>query len=824
MIVFHDCLCVDLIYNVEEEKSPGTYIGNIATDSHVMDNIPLKYHKHVTFTQLQKGSSKLFRVSKNTGKLYTAKILDAESLCNYNMECFKMIDVAVRNAKSFIKLLEVKVFIKDVNDHQPEFPDKKINIEFDEGDGIGMKKYIPNAIDEDISGPFSKITYQLKKEEEFPFTLSISKTLAGTSDLIIILKERLDRELKDSYILQVVAADGGSPPKKSTLVVYIAANDINDNVPVFSQSIYNITIKNELNENIPIVILSATDLDSGQNGNVSYYFNKKTTTAEKSYFRLNHITGEIFLLQKIPTGGKLTYNLYVEAADAGTPSLSSLAMVQVNVINQQNNAPTINVNFFAASSTDNSTSVSEDIEVGSFIAYVKVTDHDAGQNGEVICDLHHDKFKLKSQGLKKYQVILKDPLDRETEEHHDITISCEDMGFPPRHSESKFSIKVMDVNDVKPKFSKARYKFRISENQKAHIDVGSINASDPDLGPGGELIFSLATNKKKSHLPFLITKDGFISTSKLLDHELEDVYKFEVLVKDNGIPSLNNTVDVIVEVEDENDNSPYFTFPSVNPYNLEVIYFADESKNVTVVRAHDSDSQENAFLRYEISAGNEKQLFTIDHYSGLLSSTGALTKQDAGSYELEFVVKDSGMPVLSATTTIFLSLIVKNKTSSLERVNGVLQRSESDEKVHLNMVIIITVAAVMVTIILTASISICVLRCCNAASVDGDDVSNRYVSEQRHLMSSSYRGSSWPDVPTTMINDPNFGMSAEQMAANRRESYPSFINQSTAIRPHAAVDINCQVGIFVEFKSLEYLYSNNSDHHFSQTSKLMLIY
>ena len=200
-------------------------------------------------------------------------------------------------------------------------------------------------------------------------------------------------------------------------------------------------------------------------------------------------------------------------------------------------------------------------------------------------------------------MILKDPLDRETEEHHDITISCEDMGFPPRHSESKFSIKVMDVNDVKPKFSKARYKFRINENKKPHIDVGSINASDPDLGPGGELIFSLATNKKKSHLPFLITKDGFISTSELLDHELEDVYKFEILVKDNGIPSLNNTVDVIVEVEDENDNSPYFTFPSINPHNLEVVYFADESKNVTVMRAHDSDSQENAFLRYEISAG-----------------------------------------------------------------------------------------------------------------------------------------------------------------------------------------------------------------------------
>ena len=793
LAVFNLCFCADLIYNVEEEQSPGTYIGNIATDSLVMDNIPLKDHKHIIFSQLQKRRSQLFRVGKSTGKLYTAQILDAESLCSENVECYKIIDVAVRKAKSFIKLLEIKIIIKDINDHQPEFPDKQIDIEFDEGDGIGMQKSIPNAMDKDVSGLNSQITYELNKEEGNPFTLSVSKTLAGTSDLSIILEDRLDREKKDSYMIKVIAKDGGSTPKQSILDVHISVLDVNDNSPVFSQKLYNVTVKNGHDKNIPLVTLFATDLDAGKNGNIFYHFNTKTSAIAKTYFNINQKSGEIFLKKKIPPGGKLFHNLYVEAIDEGIPPLSSIAMVQVNVINQQNNAPTIDVNFFSVSSTDNSTSVSEDIEVGSFIAYVKVTDHDAGQNGEVICDLHHDKFKLISQGLKKYQVILKDPLDRETEEHHDITISCEDMGFPPRHSESKFSIKVMDVNDVKPKFSKARYKFHINENQKAHIDVGSINASDPDLGPGGELIFSLATNKKKSHLPFLITKDGFISTSELLDHELEDVYKFEVLVKDNGIPSLNNTVDVIVEVEDENDNSPYFTFPSVNPHNLEVVYFADESKNVTVVRAHDSDSQENAFLRYEISAGNEKQLFTIDHYSGLLSSTGALTKQDAGSYELEFVVKDSGMPVLSATTTIFLSLIVKNKTSSLERVNGVLQKSESDEKVHLNMVIIITIAAVMVTIILTASISICVLRCCNAASIDGDDVSNRYVSEQRHLMSSSYRGSSWPDVPTTMINDPNFGMSAEQMAANRRESYPRFINQSTAIRPHAAVDISCQV-------------------------------
>ena len=401
LIVFHTCLCAELTYNVEEEQSPGSYIANIAIDSHVMDNISLKDHKHITFTQLQKGSSRLFRVAKNTGKLYTAKILDAESLCTYNRECFKMIDVAVRKAKSFIKLLEIKVIIKDVNDHQPKFPEQQINIEFDEGDGIGMQKSIPNAVDKDVSLLNSQITYELNKEDEDPFTLSVSKTLVGKSDLSIVLKERLDRENKDSYLIQVTAKNGGFLQKESILNVHISVTDVNDNPPVFSQSFYNISIQNEHDKNIPVISLSASDLDSEENGNISYYFDSRTTNFAKRYFALNELTGEIFLLNKIPPGQNLIDNLYIEAKDGGHPPLSSFAMVQVNVINQQNNAPTIDVNFFSASSTDNSTAISEDIEVGSFIAYVKVTDHDAGQNGEVICDLHHDKFKLKSQGLKK---------------------------------------------------------------------------------------------------------------------------------------------------------------------------------------------------------------------------------------------------------------------------------------------------------------------------------------------------------------------------------------------------------------------------------------
>ena len=737
--------CIDLTYYVQEGKSPNTYLGDIATDSNVIDSVPFEDINEITFSLLTQGvtGTSLFHVSKESGKLYTAQTLDAESLCTYNAECFQMVDIAVKKLTTVIKLLEVKVIIQDINDHQPEFPEKQINIQFNEDVIPGTKISIPNAIDRDMNIQNSEIIYDLKKKKEEPFTLFVSKSVDGSSQLAIKLENKLDRETKDLYEIQVIAKNKQPPNKESVLNIEIRVIDVNDNSPIFSEHVYNVTIKNKPDAALPVTTLSVKDLDLGKNGKIVYSFSSKTSDIAKSHFDLKSGTGEIFLVKKFTTGQKLKYKLYVKASDGGNPPLSSLAMVQVNVINEQNNAPTIKVTFFS-SSTENTVDISENIKVGSFIAYVKVTDPDSGQNGDISCNLNHDKFQLQSLDTKKYQVIVKKPLDRESEDHHDIIVLCQDKGSPALKSEKRFSVKVMDVNDEKPHFSQKTFQFKINENQKSRVHVGSINATDPDLGAGGKLTYSLLP-KNKQFLPFKITDTGLISTIMSLDHEFQDIYEFHVLVKDNGKPSLNASVNVVVEISDNNDNAPYFTFPSVNPYNLDVVYYPHHSKNITQIRASDSDSQENAFLKYEIIRGNSKQIFNINQYTGLLSSTHVLSQQDAGSYELEFLVKDSGSPVLSARTTVYLTLTVSNKTS--EMLNAV--NIKKDNKIHLTSAIIIVSVAVTIAVIITASISVCILRCCNPRSVPV--VEGSYVSGQRHLVSPPYPANPWSNVgvPTT---------------------------------------------------------------------------
>ncbi|XP_029644839.2 protocadherin beta-15 [Octopus sinensis] len=322
-----------------------------------------------------------------------------------------------------------------------------------------------------------------------------------------------------------------------------------------------------------------------------------------------------------------------------------------------------------------------------------VTDNDIGHNGQVNCHIKDDTFKLQSMGSKEYKIVLKKAVDRETQEHYHFTVSCEDKGLPALKTDKDLSIQVLDVNDVEPHFTKDTFKFLTYENDKANFPIGFINATDPDIGKGGELSYSLR-NKQQYRLPFQIINSGFISTNQSLDREHRDFYEFEVFVKDNGSPSLNNTVNVEVEVLDRNDNAPYFTFPSVDPFTLNVHYHPQSKNDITVLRASDRDNGNNAFLKYEIVSGNERQLFKLDLFTGVLSYSRTVYQNDVGSYVLEFVVKDSGTPVLSATTSLLLKLTIDKKIYPMS----------------LTLIIIIAVACVVVSLVVIVSLTICIFK------------------------------------------------------------------------------------------------------------------
>ncbi|XP_036364498.1 putative protocadherin beta-18 [Octopus sinensis] len=699
-------LCIDLIYHVKETNNPITYLGDVATDIQSEKGILSNRHKLIWFSQLQQGGNAnfhLFNVTQ-TGKLYAIQPLDAEILCEYDKECSRIIVVAVRFQQSFIKILEIKVIISDVNDHKPEFLKDQILLRFSEGDGKGITKHIPNAVDKDVGALNSQINYKLLKHEGDPFELTVSENVDSTSTLGIRLNERIDREKNDSYKIQIIAEDSGFPSQKSQLEILITVEDINDNAPSFVQNVYNITVIYKHQWSKPIATLSAIDQDSGDNGKISYHFSTKTSMINRSFFQLNEKTGQLFFTENFNSKLNQSCKLFIKATDQGNPPLSSIALMLVNIINQQNKAPKIDINFISKEKEEK-VYISEAIEIGSFIAFVKITDDDAGKNGEVYCKLRAKKFELESLGSNKYKVILKEEIDRELEVSVNFTISCRDHGTPPLETNKSVIIELEDINDMRPEFSKDEFKFSVHENQKPNFPIGLVSANDLDLGPGGQLSYFLLS-KKGERLPFEISDFGFISTTDALDREEQEEYHFQILVKDKGIPVLNNTVNTTVTVLDQNDNSPYFIFPRHSNFIMDVYFYSWGSRNITVLRAVDDDININAFLQYEISAGNQKNLFQLDKYSGVLSFTRQLFQKDTGLYHLEIIAKDSGSPILATSTNLSLKVTVSNATSSFSSM--FLQQEPHSVRIYLVLIVIFVALALSVSIVVITAL--CVVR------------------------------------------------------------------------------------------------------------------
>ena len=752
LLILPTIWCSDFVYYIKEEKSPGTLVGDIAVDAHLKGYPTPGTDSNVQFNLKILSStngSEFFILSPINLKLYTLKTVDAESLCMPRVECYLTIEMEIIRDESIFHTLTIKVIVEDINDNAPKFPDNEIKIQFSENDAIGTRKPLPYATDEDVSVPNSKITYQLEKNLGVPFGLSASYLEDGKSEVNIYLEEKLDRETKASYRVQLIAKDQGKPFKQSALDIDISVIDWNDNLPEFSQNVYNVTIDFEESRNVPITVVTATDLDKGKSGKITYRISSQTSKTAKSLFRINRETGEIFLQKDFNPNQSASYKLFVKATDGGRQRHSTLSTVNINVVGSKNNAPKMEVNFVSGS-TEKMAVISEGAEIGSFIAYIKVMDNDPGENGEVICDLRHSHFQLQNMGVKKYKVTVRNLIDRELRSFYEITIICRDKGSPPLQSEQKLSIRISDVNDVRPIFSQKTYTFQLYENQKPQIPIGIINATDPDLGPGGEVTYSLLKNPK-TFLPFRIANGAIVIATRSLDRESKDSYRFKVLARDNGTPSLNNTATVLVRILDENDNAPYFTFPDVNPFTLDVLY-PTHQRNITTLRAVDVDAKENSHLSFKIIKGNYRGIFTLDQHSGQLFFSRPPSTNDSRTYHLLLLVKDGGIPSLSSTTNLTLALAIESGNAGTLTAVKITKDFSLDKNAQMVTALIATVGSLSLAILIL--ILVLKLHHLKALCFDrGDTLSSD--GGGKNSGQPTKKAASWADISLDMKMNPS---------------------------------------------------------------------
>uniref|UniRef100_A0A8C8S6B4 Cadherin domain-containing protein n=1 Tax=Pelusios castaneus TaxID=367368 RepID=A0A8C8S6B4_9SAUR len=219
--------------------------------------------------------------------------------------------------------------------------------------------------------------YQISKNPSF--TLAVKESPDGKKQAELVLEKSLDREQEPTYHLVLTAVDGGDPVRSGTAQIRIKITDVNDNSPVFTKQIYQISLRENLPNGSPVLQVTASDKDEGLNSRITYSFQSIPENTRK-LFHLDADTGEIINTATLDFEEKKKYTLELKARDEG--GLTGHCKIEIEILDENDNSPEVII-------LSVSSPIPEDSPPGTVIALIKALDPDSGQNGEISCHIQH---------------------------------------------------------------------------------------------------------------------------------------------------------------------------------------------------------------------------------------------------------------------------------------------------------------------------------------------------------------------------------------------------------------------------------------------------
>ncbi|XP_074505026.1 protocadherin alpha-8-like [Sebastes fasciatus] len=266
----------------------------------------------------------------------------------------------------------------------------------------------------------------------------------------------------------------------------------------------------------------------------------------------------------------------------------------------------------------------------------------------------HFRLEVKDKGEdgKIPILVVQKSLDREAAGSHSLVLTALDGGKPPKSGSMNILIKVLDVNDNVPVFSKDVSSVTLSENSPVGTTVIQVNATDLDEGPNGEVVysFSKSMNQNMLNLFDINLSTGEIIVKSLIDYEEKDKYEIEIEASDKGLAPLTTEKSVIIKIIDVNDNAPEI---EVTSFSSSIPEDSRPGTTVALISVNDLDSGLNGKV---ICSINEDVPFTLspslkDKMYSLVTKS-PLDREKQSQYELTITAKDAGQPPLSSEKTI----------------------------------------------------------------------------------------------------------------------------------------------------------------------------
>lgn len=477
-----------------------------------------------------------------------------------------------------------------------------------------------------------------------------------TVRIILCILYQISILIRSCFLSQVLAQDGGNPPRSGSLNVNVYVTDINDNSPVFLTSNLNVTIDEDAAINSTITIIRATDADKGNNSLLVFSISERQDARIQALFGIERYTGRLLLKESLIYEPGESYKIIIEASDSAKQPRISQTQVTVNVNDTHNNPPQITVDPLSNSAD---AEISENAKPGAPVAHITVFDPDTGYNGRVNCSVDDMAFTVQKFGQTsnykvEYKVVVVQPLDREGLAVYRVTVRCEDEGHPKLNASATFNVRLSDENDNKPIFNQQVYQVQKAENNEIGDEILQVSASDKDFGVNSKIQYSLRSSDQNFQIN---PETGLIKAYFRMDRETLDEFRLTVYAVDQGADPKTGSAEVIVQVADLNDNAPIF----VND-NLDFNVPENFGRNVTVgvLLVHDRDSGENNRVSFSIDPRSKPSLPFEVFSNGSIIAMNSLDRENRSTYMFEVVAKDHGVPPQTTRANVTIQVLDMN--------------------------------------------------------------------------------------------------------------------------------------------------------------------
>ena len=448
----------------------------------------------------------------------------------------------------------------------------------------------------------------------------------------VSVSSQLDRESlvgNGTLLIDLFASSSGSWSMATTSVC-VTLIDVNDNVPVFEQSLYLVDVIESASPGSIVLSVHANDPDEKLNGAVKYSLKLENYPCPSFFGVLSN--GSVVLLSRLDREMRSHYPIVIKAEDGGSPSRANYVQVRIRVTDANDHPPVFASSFYKVN-------IRESVAVGTPIFAVQASDEDEpGSNGNITYEISNfDQVgRVFSIGQSSGVIRLISPLRFENVTFYSLVIKASDNGSTVMTASSTLHVRVMDdaIDGHPPRFTQDVYRVTMVETNV----VGRAVVSPRVVSPyritfhGHSMNFSINS------------ASGLVATTTTLDYEQEKNLVFRFYAVDAF--HRRTTARLIVSLLDVNDNDPEFR-DEVTVWRVP----SEASIGVKLwsVVARDRDSGLNGEVRYFITDDYDASMFSIDSITGQLTlQASVLNFRDARVLEIAVQARDLGSPSFTA--------------------------------------------------------------------------------------------------------------------------------------------------------------------------------